>query len=336
MTTSETGRKPLKTWSLLGDVRRKPSTYEVVTAKFHYHFRRDPAPFELDPEVPLNLWYLKHREGSPLMVDDWEGFRDPAKLTYRDYVLQQDKHEVYVDQLIDQHEAAGSAKSLDTGWVTTLQEFFIPLRFPLHTLQMTAIYVGQMAPSSFITNCANFQSADELRRIQRMAYWSKVLSNAHGDDLAQTSTAHDPWVDGAAWQPIREVLENLLIAYDWGEAFAALNLAAKPAIDELLNKQFAELARRNGDEFLANLFTALTLDSERSRDWTSALVTYATERDESLAGLLDGWKAQWQPRVLAAIEPLAEMFERAPVPMSAADVMAAVTAAVESAGSPRA
>jgi len=271
MTTNNT-RRPMKTWSLLGDVRKKPSTYEVVTAKFHYHFRRDPAPFELDPEVPLNLWYLKNREGSPLMVEDWEGFRDPARLTYRDYVLLQDKHEIYVDQLIDQHEAAGSAGALSSGWVATLRDVLVPLRFPLHVLQMVSIYVGQMAPSSFITNCANFQSADELRRIQRIAYWTKVLANAHGDDLADTETARGPWVNGEAWQPLRELLENLLIAYDWGEAFVALNLAVKPAIDELVNTQLADLARLNGDEFVSNLLVALRGDSERSSDWTSALV----------------------------------------------------------------
>ena len=39
-------RKPIKTWSLLGDVKKVPSTYEVVTSKFHYHFRREPAPFD--------------------------------------------------------------------------------------------------------------------------------------------------------------------------------------------------------------------------------------------------------------------------------------------------
>ena len=324
----------MKTWSLLGDVRKKPSTYEVVTSKFHYHFRRDPAPFELDPEVPLNLWYLKNREGSPLMVEDWEGFRDPARLTYRDYVLQQDKHEVFVDQLIDQHEAAGSADSLSEGWVSTLRDVFVPLRFPLHVLQMTSIYVGQMAPSSFITNCANFQSADELRRIQRFAYWTKVLANAHGDDLADTETARNPWVNGAAWEPLRELLENLLITYDWGEAFVALNLAVKPALDELVNTQLAGLARRNGDEFIANLLVALRGDSDRSREWSAALVGYATAADPQLQALIDGWKADWSPRAIAACAPIAAMFAEAPVAVDPAEVMVAVSSSVEAAGSP--
>ncbi|MEI6372672.1 MAG: toluene hydroxylase [Actinomycetes bacterium] len=333
MTTNNT-RRPMKTWSLLGDVRKKPSTYEVVTAKFHYHFRRDPAPFELDPEVPLNLWYLKNREGSPLMVEDWEGFRDPARLTYRDYVLLQDKHEIYVDQLIDQHEAAGSAGALSSGWVATLRDVLVPLRFPLHVLQMVSIYVGQMAPSSFITNCANFQSADELRRIQRIAYWTKVLANAHGDDLADTETARGPWVNGEAWQPLRELLENLLIAYDWGEAFVALNLAVKPAIDELVNTQLADLARLNGDEFVSNLLVALRGDSERSSDWTSALVSYTVAQDPAMQPIIDGWAAEWRPRAIAACAPIAALFEAAPVPMAADDVMEAVASAVDRAGSP--
>ena len=49
-------RELAKTWSLLGDLRRKPSEYEVVTTKLHYHFRRQPAPFELDPNTPINTW----------------------------------------------------------------------------------------------------------------------------------------------------------------------------------------------------------------------------------------------------------------------------------------
>lgn len=55
----------LKTWSIAGDTRRKPTEYEIVTGQFHYHFNRRPAPFDLDPDSPINRWYLEHREGSP-------------------------------------------------------------------------------------------------------------------------------------------------------------------------------------------------------------------------------------------------------------------------------
>jgi toluene monooxygenase system protein E len=313
-----------KTWSLLGDVRRKPSPYEVTAAGFHYHFRKEPAPFELDPGMPLNVWYLKYREGSPFQVDDWEGFRDPYKLTYKDYVALQHDRETYVDLLIDTHEAAGSVTRLDPAWVGTLRELFVPLRFPLHVLQMTALYVGQMAPSAFITNAAHFGAADEMRRVQRIAYWTKVLANAHGDELATTELARSAWENDPAWQPLRRACEHLLITRDWGEAFAARNLAVKPALDALLNSQLADLAQRNSDEFLALLFAEFGVDSQRSQDWSSALVRYAIEHRPELREVLTGWLGTWEPRATEAAESLAAGFAKAPVPVPANEVTGAV------------
>ena len=71
-------------------------------------------------------------------------------------------------------------------------------------------------------------------------------------------------------------------------AFAARNLALKPALDALLNVQFAELAKRNADEFLALLFAESGVDSQRSQDWSATLVRYALERRPELAGVLAG------------------------------------------------
>lgn len=311
-----TNRRAPKTWSLLGDVKRKPSPYEAVTGKFHYHFRRDPAPFEMDPETPINKWYLKNREGSPLQLEDWEQFRDPHKLTYKDYVATQRDRETYVDGLIDQAEATHVARSLNAGWVATLKDLFVPLRFPLHVLQMTSLYVGQVAPSSYITNCAYFQASDELRRIQRMAYWTKVLANAHSDEIASTEAARGPWESAAHWQPMRKVVEELLIAYDWGEAFTALNLVVKPMLDALINEQLATLASHNGDQFLTQLLAEFDLDSRRSQDWSQALVAYAVDRDPELHGVFSGWLAKWQPKATAAIDAIAPLFLQAPSAMS--------------------
>ncbi len=276
--------------------------------------------------MPLNGWYLEHREGSAFQVDDWEDFRDPYKLTYKDYISLQHDREVYVDKVIDEAEDSDAAGKLSAGWVDTLRVLFVPARFPLHVLQMTGLYVGQMAPSSYITNCANFQAADELRRIQRMAYWTKVLANAHGQDLAETATARTAWEDDAAWQPTRVLQENLLIAYDWGEAFIARNLVAKPALDTVFNKQLAELARRNGDDVLGTLCMEFARDSARCQDWSSALVRYAVERNPELADVAREWIKAWRPRATQAVASLAVFFERAPAPIAAAEVVDAMDA----------
>lgn len=128
-------RTKRRTWSLFGEMRRVPSEYEIVTHKLHAHFRRDPAPFEIDPNAPINQWYLKYREGSPLQVEDWEDFRDNNQLTYRSYIEQQNKRETYIDGLIDEFERKDGDADLSADWVKILERLYIPSRYSTHVLQ---------------------------------------------------------------------------------------------------------------------------------------------------------------------------------------------------------
>jgi toluene monooxygenase system protein E len=320
-------REPAKTWSLFGDVRRKPTEYEIVTAKLHYHYGHQPAPFELDPNTPINTWYLKYREGSPLHTDDWEGFRDPHQLTYQVYVQRQAEREVYVDSLVDEFERRNHDASLQTEWARLLKRLYLPARFPMHALQMTGLYMAQLAPSSFITNAGYFQAADELRRIQWMAYRAKSLSLEHDAELASSAHARQCWEEDPAWQPLREAVEKMLVAYDWGEAFAALNLTIKPVVDAVFNVQLAELARINGDDLLALMLDDFELDSQRSRDWSTALVQYAVAQCRANTELLNQWVKHWAPLAYRGMEGLVGLFGRAPRPLQSQAVAADVRAA---------
>lgn len=327
MTTNNRERKRQKTWSLLGDLRRVPSEYEVVTHKLNYHFRREPAPFELDTNAPLNRWYLTYRENSPFQVDDWEQFRDPYQFTYRRYVQTQNERETYVDGLVDQFERNEHDAKLEQGWVQFLEQFYLPSRFPGHALQMVSLYVGQMAPSSYITVLAHFQAADEVRRIQRLAYRAKSLSIAHYPELASTKKTCSIWETATLWQPLRELVEKLLIAYDWGEAFTGLNLVTKPIFDEVMNLQLAELARRNQDDLLALTLEDFRLDTRRSRDWSKALVQYAVQQKPELQEVLKGWVEKWTPLAHRAAEELSLAFGKAPNPLNSDQVKQSIVSA---------
>jgi toluene monooxygenase system protein E len=278
----------------------------------NYHFRRQPAPFELSPDTPLNRWYLEHREGSALQADDWEGFRDPGRLIYRGYVALQHQRETVIDGLVDDFERREHDAGLDEGWVRLLSRLYVPMRFPIHALQMAGLYVGQMAPSSFIANAAYFQAADELRRVQWVAYRARSLAVAHGGDIGSSEATRRTWEDDPVWQPMREAVETMLVAYDWGEAFAALNLAVKPLFDALCNGQLAELARVNGDDLLALMLDQFELDAARSRDWSRALVAHAVDQRAENRDVLRGWVERWTPVAERGADALAGLFAGAP------------------------
>lgn len=322
MTTAKP--RPLRTWSIAGDTRRKPTEYEAVTGQFHYHFNRQPAPFDLDPGSAINRWYLKHREGSPLQAQDWEGFRDPAALNYRRYIALQHDREVYAEGVVDHYEALDHDGKLDPAWVENLTRVYVPARYLFHVLQITSLYVGQLAPSAYITNAAFFQAGDELRALQWVAYRAKSLSLTHGTLLANTEETRRIWETDPLWQRARETLERLLLAYDWGEAFVALNLAVKPALDALLKEAFVELTNDHGDGLTAALLQESRVDTTRNQAWHAALARYALTANPANRAVIDTWIEKWHPLADRAVDGLAGAF---PDPDAARDRAAKSVAA---------
>lgn len=292
--------KPLKTWSHLAARRRKPSEYEIVTTNLHYSTRDPNAPWELDPELFMNRWYKQYRNDSPLKHDDWNAFRDPEEIVYRTYNMMQDGQETYVYGLFDQFNTREHDKSLEKTWAGTLARIYTPARYLFHTLQMGSAYVGQMAPASTITNCAYFQMADSLRWLSHTAYRTKEVSLTFEDTgFGRTERAY--WETEPVWQGFRELMEKVLVTWDWAEAFVALNLVAKPAVEESVLRKLGESARHNGDTLLGLLTDAQLLDAARHRRWATALVKMALEKDGNRE-VIKGWIAKWEPLADKAIE----------------------------------
>ena len=301
-----------KTYTRLATGRRVPLEYELVSTDLHYNY---PLRFELTGGNPVVDWYYRYREGSEFQAGDWEQFADPRRTTYRAYTQLQDGREDVVDGLLREIDETAYDTELDGEWVGFLDRWYAPLRFPVHGLQMLAAYVAQMAPSSRITNCAAFQAADEMRRVQRIAYRTVQLGGASFD--AESAQRHrTAWEEAAAFQPLRELVERALIAYDWGEAFTATNLVIKPYIDRLVNQEVAgTLASANGDPILSSIHFSLDEDARWHRGWTAALLRHAVGDRPANAQVASAWIEKWRPLALEALEAYAGILAAAPVPL---------------------
>jgi toluene monooxygenase system protein E len=293
MSTSAPVFPPLKTWSHLAAARRRPTEYEVVSVGLHYHTRHPDCPWELDPQLFMNRWYREHREGSALFHPDWNLFRDPDALIYRGYIKLQNDQETHIEALCDQYADRHHDLGLTALWKAALARWYTPARYPRHALQMAAAYGGQMAPASTITNCFFFQSADEARLMQRIAYRTAELRK-HAPGTGTGAGERLAWETNPVWQGFRELLEKALITWDWGQSFVAVNLVAKPALDEVTLTQLSLAARRNGDELLHLLCEGHLRDSARSRRWTSALLDLAMQERRN-GEIIRGWIDRWSP-----------------------------------------
>lgn len=292
--------KPLKTWSHLAARRRKPSEYEIVSTNLHYNTRPGQPPYELDPNLFMNRWYIQYRDESPLKCDNWNAFRDPDELTYRTYNMLQDGAETYVFGLFDQFNDREHDKALNPQWAGTLARLYTPSRYLFHTVQMTSAYIAQISPASTISLCAAFQSADSLRWLSHASYRTKDLSNTFGDKGFGLDERRY-WEQDVAWQGFRELMEKVLTAYDWAESFVALNLVAKPAIEEAVLRKLGESGRHNGDQLLGMLADSELVDGVRHRRWAAALVKMVCDVPGN-ADVIKGWIAKWEPLADQAID----------------------------------
>lgn len=290
-------------WHLL-DRKRMPTEYELLSSRLHYYLTRG---FEAD--IPMRAWFEKYQQGSPLTCSDWEKFCDPRETTYTSYTGLQKTQEAYVDGLLESIDKTGYDPGLSEGWLQILSRGFAPMCYPLHGFQMIAAYFGHLAPGGRITIAGLFQAADEMRRIQRIAYRTRQLQ------ITQASfgqTRKSIWQSDPCWQPLREAVEKLLITYDWGEAFVGLNLVLKPLIDDLFMSHFAGLARHEGDYLLGEILAALEQDCRWQRDWTVAMVRVALEDRPANKAVIEGWVRKWRPLAMRALGAFAPVFDDMP------------------------
>ena len=316
MDTRETSTlRPLKTWSHLAARRRRPTEYETVSTNLLWSTQDPDRPWTMGQAIPMSGWFKRYRNESPLQHADWDGFRDPDQLIYRNYTLIQDGQEAFVDGLLDEHQRNDHDESLPQAWLEVLGSHWAPARYVVHAQQMSSNYLVALAPSSTIVNCFMLQGGDQLRWVSRIAYRTAALRKAHpGLRFGEAERAH--WEQNPAWQGFRELAERALVAWDWAEQFVALNLVLKVATDAAL-LSFGREGKRHGDSLTGLLADAQLIDSERSRRWTKVLVDYAVQGNPGNVEVLRGWFEKWQPLGLKALSaycssmPDAEDFEAA-------------------------
>jgi toluene monooxygenase system protein E len=314
---TETPARKRRTFSAFGDVRRMPSEYEIVTHAQNWTLRQNrAATFEQNPSSAANLWFLTYRENSPLRAENWDAFRDPDALTYRAYVTLQSDAETKVAGVLETH--AGLVP--DPGEVALLGQLFTPSRFLSHGFQQVQAYVGYMAPSSYITNAAGFATADFLRRVTTVAYRTRELQIARPES-GIGSAERSLWEGHAGWQGARQAVEYALVAYDWGEAFTALDLVLGPTLDDVLLTQLGQVAKTSGDELTWLLTSFLAQDSQRRGRWSRALADLAVAQRPENRAVLGKWISRWAARADDAAHGLGTILETAGT-TTAADVAA--------------
>jgi len=282
-----------------------PTEYEIVTSKLLCYTGEGFTGKRFELDVPLLDWYKRFQQDSALTCTSWENFRDPRETTYTKYTDIQRNKEIFVDGILEEIETTGYDRRISPRWLHVLSRVLAPLRYPGHGLQMLASYIGQMAPSGRIVITAALQSADEMRRVQRIAYRVRQIQQLYSGFATDSKAL---WETDPLWQPLRIAIEKLLVCYDWAESFVGLNLVLKPLVDEVFMNHFSDLALREGDYLLGQVFYSLNEDCRWHREWSRALTRMVIEDNSHNTGTLQSWIDKWHPVAARAMQAFAAVF----------------------------
>jgi len=314
------------TWPMLEKKigRKRPTEYQSVSYALAY-WAADPdsptyrylgAPFELSPTHHIQKWYIYFRDRSPLVAavvegGGWHDYADPHEMVYWKYNSVMDEEERFVDGLLEQIVATRHDTRLPEEVLVFYRDFYDPTRYLWHAMQMHCAYLGQMAPTSTVINIFTFMGMDHLRRAQRVAQRIKMLDIVY-PDFGFGTRGRQNWEEHPAFQPTRQAVEQMLVAYDYTEALVSFAAALKPAIDTAYLKYLGLVAEINGDRYLAQIHMSFEKDSSRHWDQLVALFRYAFEKAPAARNAVRQLLPRWREAALQAVVALKPVYESMP------------------------
>ena len=250
MTENSNRPRARRTFSAFGDVRRMPSEYEIVTHGTELDdSRRTGRRLRAEP-VLAGQPVVPHLP-RPVAAAGRELGRVPRP---RPADLPHLRQRTGRRRDQDPGRARGSTplpvptQAFAPGWVRAARHALharpatrarLPAGRGLHRLHRSDVLHHQRRRRS--------STADFLRRVTTIAYRTRELQLAHPEvrhrDRGSAALGGARRLAAGA----RKAVESALITYDWGEAFTALNLVLLPTLDDVLTRQFGEVARANGD-----------------------------------------------------------------------------------------
>jgi hypothetical protein len=280
-----------KTFVWLSGRKRPPSEYEELSTGIQWN----GLPVS---ETITGQW----REDSTLLSTDWNAFRDPAGMYYRNYVVGQDGVEKQLDAVYALAKDADFISDLDPAWREALTVLVGTMSFAQWGMSMAMQHVMRFTLSPTVACAVQLQIMDKLRAAERSVEWYELLNPD-----AEPETLFRAWDDVECVQPLHRYVEEVLVEADWGEVIVATNLVLAGLLEPFLRELYIKGGRAHGDFTTAALGTHLAKDATRQVAWTDAFLSQCSA-EEANAKVISAWVDRYLPIAATAIDALAEAY----------------------------
>lgn len=245
---------------------------------------------------------------SALRLSDPYSFLDPRQLYYMPYVTNRAAlHDEFAKTLAYLEQRDLLAKMPDA-WQAVLASVVVPFRHYESGAQLISVAGARFAYGTSLEQCCTFAAFDRIANAQMLSRVGITLGGGSGDVLA---LAKQEWMDGEHLQPLRRLVEEIMITDDWAEGLLAVDIVDS-LLYPLMYQGLDEAALLGGGGAYSLIAQYLTTWFADQRRWLDALVT-AWEADEGHGGSNRGALARihktWGARAQDAVSALAAVVD---------------------------
>ena len=269
--------------------RYQEATLDVqATANFHYRPLYEPEFWQYDTGK------------TAVVMADWYKPLDPRQFYYATYNIARANMNQAVERNFAFVEERGLIDKLSAESKSAIERGLLPLRHLHWGSNMNMTEMTQRGYGTAVTAPCIFSAGDHLGMAQVV---SRIGLEVDGQTGASLDKAKETWLNDAAWQGARRLIEDSLVERDWFQLFVAQTLAVNGVLFDFAYKHL-DAAWRDGALPVAMLTEFMSDWRAEEGRWSDRVVKTVAAESEANKALVSQWACHWIDRASEAAKPL--------------------------------
>ncbi|WP_353107653.1 phenol 2-monooxygenase [Gordonia sp. (in: high G+C Gram-positive bacteria)] len=293
-------------------IEPKRQTYQNIIDRFGDQpaTRYQEATLDIEPRENFHYrpTWIQDRElydekYSTLRLTDPYSYTDPRQFYYTPYVTNRAAlHDEFGKTLAYVEERDLLAK-MPEPWRAVMASVIVPLRHYESGAQLVSVTGARFAYGTSLSQCASFAAFDRIGNAQMISRAGIAFGSGTADVL---TTAKEEWMNGEHLQPLRRLVEEIMVIDDWAEGLLAID-AIDRRLYPVMYHGLDEAALMGGAGAYSLFAQYLTTWFTDQRKWLDALIKAWVgdpEHGEANTAVLDRIESEWGARADEAVGAL--------------------------------
>nr|WP_312373461.1 phenol hydroxylase [Delftia acidovorans] len=238
-----------------------------------------------------------------IRMADWYALRDPRQFYYATWTMARARQQEAMEANYQFVESRGLAARMADAQRAHACAVLMPLRHVAWGGNMNNCSMCSRGYGTAFTAPAMFHAMDQLGVAQYLTRLGLAM-----DEPGVLEAGRNDWLQDSAWQPLRRLVEDLLVLQDPIELFIAQNLALDGLLYPLIYGRFVDgpLALHGGTA--VSMLTAFMPEwHAESARWIDAVAKVAAAESGANRALLSRWYLAHVDQAQTALAPVAAM-----------------------------